>query len=302
MTLLQDLIDGASGDAPVTSLLRKVKVVAARAGVGRLDEWVAHELNGYPEGVTLPGYRGPFNTEVRGDYSGPFNSGVKNGLVPRIGFPEDWRDSGLFNISFRESIAELEELSRTDEGAIKALWSADVVAYTNSLLMQGKVNLYDGLGLQSAWRIIPKTMVVAIIDTVRNRVLDLALTLERSNPDAGQVNAQPIPATVARNVINIITSSSPNIAVDSSNFTQTAMVVQGSREALDKQLTELGVPEPDIERLHEALESDGGPVNGELGPETSRWLARLLRRAESLGIESAGGVIAALISQFLGIG
>ena len=302
MTLLQDLINGASGDSPVTSLLRKVKVVAARAGVDQLDEWVAHELNGYPDGATLPGYRGPFGAEVRGDYSGPFNSGIRGGLVPRVGFPEDMRDSWLFQISFKEPIAELEELSRTDEDALKAVWPADVVAYTNALLVQGKARLYEGLGLQSAWRVIPRTMVVGIVDAVRNRVLDLALTLERSNPEAGQIGSQPIPANVARNVINIVNSSSPNIAVDSSNVTQTVNITQGNRQALDKQLTDLGVPEPDIERLHDALERDGGPVDGELGPETSRWLARLLQRAENLGIGSAGGVIANLISQFLGIG
>jgi hypothetical protein len=302
MTLLEELVDGASGDASVTSLLRKVKVVAARAGVAQLDEWVAHELNGYPDGVTLPEYRGPFGAEVRGDYSGPFNSGIKNGLVPPSGFPESFRDSQLFQIWFNESIAELEELGRADKDVLRAEWPSDVIGYTNRLMQQGKVNLYDGLGLQSAWRAVPKTMLIGVVDKVRTRILDLALELEKTAPDAGQTDAPSLPADTRNSVINMIYGGSTNIAVGSSNVTQTVNVPAGDREALDKRLTELGVPEPDIEQLHRAIEQDGGSVDGGVGPEASTWLVRMMPRVEGLGIGTTGSMLAGLLGQFLGIG
>jgi AbiTii len=48
----------------VANLLPKVKVVAARAKVPALDEWVQHELGGYPDAVEVSAYRGSFHVEV----------------------------------------------------------------------------------------------------------------------------------------------------------------------------------------------------------------------------------------------
>src|SRR5437763_12373438 len=106
MTLLSELVDGASGTAPVASLLRKVKVLAARLGVDQLDEWVEHELMGYPDDAALPSYRGPFRTEVLGHFSGPLGSGYQNAPIAPICFPQEFRDGLRFNIEFRQAIAE----------------------------------------------------------------------------------------------------------------------------------------------------------------------------------------------------
>jgi hypothetical protein len=58
MTPLTELVDAASGDAvPVSTLLRKVKVIASRLKVGELESWVDHELAGYPPDAELPEYR-----------------------------------------------------------------------------------------------------------------------------------------------------------------------------------------------------------------------------------------------------
>ena len=74
MSILDDLISGASGDVPVSSLLRKVKVVAARARVPALGEWVDLEQNGYGPGVELPAYRGPFVFDVVGHLAGSWGT------------------------------------------------------------------------------------------------------------------------------------------------------------------------------------------------------------------------------------
>lgn len=47
MTLLKDLLDGAAGDTvPVATLLRQLKIVAARTEAAPLADWVRHELEG----------------------------------------------------------------------------------------------------------------------------------------------------------------------------------------------------------------------------------------------------------------
>jgi hypothetical protein len=108
MSVISDLIDAASGDvSPVATLLRKVKVVAARLHTGQLEQWVQHELMGYPSEVPLPEYRGPFAVEAAGHFAGPFQSGLRNAPIPSIGFPAEQRGA-LFTMAFRQPIAELE--------------------------------------------------------------------------------------------------------------------------------------------------------------------------------------------------
>jgi len=155
MSLVQELVDGASGDVPVTSLLRKVKVVAARAEVPALDEWVQHELAGYRGDVELPDYRGPFETEVLGMFGGAFGSALKNAPIPSVAFPSEFRDGVLFNIAFPQPIAEIEELSQAQHG-LTAPWPANAVAVVNGLIASGKMSPSRS-GLRSGTRIAPRT-------------------------------------------------------------------------------------------------------------------------------------------------
>lgn len=202
MTILQDIVDGASGDAPVAGLLRKVKVVAARLGVSRLESWVDHELTGYPVDADLPDYRGPFQSEVRGDYSGPFGSGVNFGLVPASAFPDKIANSHLFEIEFRQSVAELESMRGTDD--LRAMWSADTIAHANALIQAGAVQLYESMFLQQAYRPIPQYVVVGVLESVRNRILDLGLTLEAEYPQAGGRDVPAPPSSAIEHVVNNI--------------------------------------------------------------------------------------------------
>jgi hypothetical protein len=72
MTLLDDVIAGATGDTRIASLLRQVKILASRTGADPLEDWIAHELDGYPEDAELPSYQGPFLVPVLGHFIGPF--------------------------------------------------------------------------------------------------------------------------------------------------------------------------------------------------------------------------------------
>ena len=142
MTPLEELIAGASGDeVSVSTLLRKVKVVAARLGTIHLEQWVDFELNGYPKDFELPDYRAKRFAEVKGHFSGPAGSGLQNALIPPSAFPQDMQDGYLFHISWPQAIAELERLASLD-GPLTSDWSADAVAYTNALIRTGEVRLY----------------------------------------------------------------------------------------------------------------------------------------------------------------
>ena len=87
LTLLEE-IQNAAVDASIDlrTLLRKCKVLAARLGNGPLEEWLVWESNGYPENADVPDYR-IWPLEVKGHFSGPFGSGIKNAPIPNAVLP-----------------------------------------------------------------------------------------------------------------------------------------------------------------------------------------------------------------------
>ena len=78
-------------------------------------------------------------------------------------------------------IATIEDLGKEDE--LVSYWPGNLTAY----MQTKKGNKFaNGLVLYSAWQTVPKASVLGIVDTVRNRVLEFALLLEKEAPDAGE--------------------------------------------------------------------------------------------------------------------
>ncbi|MCU1676314.1 MAG: hypothetical protein JWM93_1072, partial [Frankiales bacterium] len=189
MTKLAQIIDGAtSDDVSISSLLRMVKVVAARLEADQLIAWVDHELGGYGKEDPLPAYRGPHPTEVMGVFVGPFNSTLTL-AVPRVQLPQRVQDAPeAFVVCFRQPVSELEPLSKaTDQ--LQSAWPAEWVSYINGAIDRGEIELVRMHHLQRAYQTITPPEIRGVLDAVRTRVLDLALALEKLNPAAGEPEA-----------------------------------------------------------------------------------------------------------------
>jgi hypothetical protein len=309
MALLEEIIDGASGDQlPVATLLRKVKVVASRIGMKTLDQWVEHELFGYDDMDSLPSYRGSFDAEVVGHFAGPFGHGLKNAPIPRMAFPEEYREGGLFTNAFLQPISELEELSRADK-VLESYWSADSVAVANYLMQRGEVKIYQRLGLQQAWNKVSPQHLGGIVDTVRTRVLDLALALEKIAPNVGERGAPVPPSEPVRQIINNIYGGANNLAIQSAHVTQSASNVhKGDESSLLSEVAKAGAEGEEVENLRKALELDranaGGKDPDEPGPEVRGWLGRMMLGTASasgkVATSATGGVIAGLVKAYFG--
>ena len=64
----KDVLNPSKG---VTDILRTAKVISAKLGLGDIEHWINAELNGYPEGESVPPYRQVWGTlEVRNPYRG----------------------------------------------------------------------------------------------------------------------------------------------------------------------------------------------------------------------------------------
>lgn len=169
--LLQQIEDGAiSTTSPVTELLRRCQVFAARLSISNMAEWVRFELNGYPDAVAVPDYRA-FQGVARGHFLGPMGSSFTNAVLPASNLPKEYRDWALVARN-RQSIAALEELAKGEREDLQCPWPGDLIARVQLMF-------YEHMALNQAWLSISRAQLVAAIEAVRNRVLTFALEAER---------------------------------------------------------------------------------------------------------------------------
>lgn len=307
MTPLEGLIKAATDDAVrVSTLLRKLKVVAARLGTLQLEEWVDHELNGYAQDDDLPDYRAERGSEVRGNLSGPFGTSATNAPIPPSLFPEDLMQ--LFRIDFRQPIAEVERLADATD-ALAANWSADMIGYTNRLIQAGTLVIYRGMYLTDAHHVVTPAAMGAIVDVVRTRILDLALSLEAVEPRAGEPDAQTGDlARVEQIVMNVFGG---NVAVASTQVRQQAIVVGvGNRQELMATLRTLGIDPTDAEDLERALDADEAAGDGApgkaIGTRVRAWAGAVALKGGTAAAKgaagAAGGLMLKALGQYYGVG
>ena len=89
MSLLDEIQKAAlDGNTDLGTLLRKCKVLGAHLGSKPLEDWLVWESNGYPPGALVPAYR-TWPLYVKGHFSGPFGSGLRNAPIPMTLLPKE---------------------------------------------------------------------------------------------------------------------------------------------------------------------------------------------------------------------
>ncbi len=143
MTLLEDIQNSAvDTKSDLATLLRKCKILAARLGSQPLEDWVLWESNGYPDDVPVPKYR-VWPLEIKGHFSGPFGSGLRNALIPLASLPEKTRKH-YQRYECRQSIASIENiLAKAKNGTVQVS--------TGDLAVVLGTNVYQDLNCLQAW-------------------------------------------------------------------------------------------------------------------------------------------------------
>jgi hypothetical protein len=299
VTLLDDIIEDASGTVAVTTLLRKLRIVASRTDTAKLGEWVTRELEGYLGRDDLPPYRGPIPIPVVGDFYGAFNTSAQGVGIPPSTFPEELRDGPLFTLRFSNPLAEIEEMATRE--SLHDAWPSDAVRYYNHAVLRGTVTriVREDMALGQARKPVPRQIFVGVIDAVRNRVLELALEIEKVAPGAGQqaVTANE-KADVGSVVNNIFTfQAAANVAVGSTNVTQTVgLPACGDQAALLRYLGAIGVEPQRVVDLQAALEADRIANHKSQGPKVTAWLGDVTT-AVTTGVATSA-ILAALKAYF----
>lgn len=292
MSKLSAIIDAATADTTsVAALLRMIKVVAARIQTPLVVDWVDNELAGYSSEAPLPDYRGPFQTQVLSEWSGFGGSQIRNAPLAPSAFPQGLRDAGAFEVEFRESVSELERLA-TSDGLLSYFWPTDVIALINGMMQNGQLKELQQFaplhGLVAVHKRVSPALLTSVLDSVRTRVLSLALDLEQVMPDAGEPGVVPVdPAHINNIITNYFSGPGTAVAFGGPATVQLAEVRVGDLESLLDAAATLGLQSAELAELREAIRNDEAdkmtPADG-----PGRRVTQFLGKAALGGLKSMG--------------
>jgi len=288
--------DAVSSTVPVSELLRRCQVLAARLGITELDEWVRHELNGYPADAELPDYR-ICPGIARGHFSGPFGSGIRHAVLPARNLPKEFRQWAR-EVRLRQPIATIEDLApRGDD--IMFPWPGDLIARVQR-------DFYEGMVLGQAWLSIGRSSLVGAIDAVRNRILSFALDaegflVENEGPDTDE-DSNEVRANLSRVFNTNIFGNVGNLAQGNETAVQHSGIAPGDLSTLLAELQALDVPSEELEHLKTAIADDG---DAKLGTNVSQWMTKMFSKAVagtwSIGVSTATTVLPKLLTKYYGL-
>lgn len=288
-----EIIDSGSS---LASTLRRVKVLASLVGVVELTEWVDRELNGYPDGTALPGYR-QFHCGSHGTFSGRFQSVSRNVPIPTALLPDDLAEKVGW-IRMGEGIQELQTLASKADSCLERQWNAEW-----AILAREHLPMDDQSILVEATSRFSVSKVEGVLDAVRNRTLDFLLKLRDLKPEIAESEEafREIPVEDARQAFEVTIHGDHNMIVAGSGNTQTAQIVKlGDRDSLLRQLRELGIEGTDLSALEGALDADGEPsTEGSFGTKVAEWIGSMTSKAATGAWKVASGATAGVIVELL---
>lgn len=286
------------------SVLLKLRLLAARLGSNVLEEWVKHESEGYPEEVKVPAYR-IVGVSYKGMFSGPYGSGIKNAQIPPY-LIEKIAGESWTNYEIRESIAAVDELVKSStEGGSLGIDASNLI-----LLLQGKV--YEGYACNDISSTISRTSLSEIQQSVRSRILELTLELEKSIPAAAHITfgapkSEEANSEKAQQISQQIIYGNVATAVAGGHGSQVSVLVnERDKDSLVQHLTASGLPEDDATSLAEVLATEEPESPEEpFGDKAQDWIASNLKKAANgtwkVGVSVATSLITEAAKKYYGL-
>jgi hypothetical protein len=294
MTLLREIQDAATNqNVNIATVLRKAKILAARLQNPEFIDWVDRELNGYPEPKTVPEYR-IVPALVRGNLSDGYrqfsNAPIMTSFLPPE--LEGWGGPVPLTGSISKYAFMIEDNAN---GELHYPWPQEVAVKFGS----GGYN--PRMQCLGAWLVVSKGSVVAMIETVRNRVLDFVLGIEAAAPEAGEgaIGDSPVPQEKVSQMFNTyVMGGVNNIAAGGSNITQSNSngVAAGDLASLLSFLRVNGISEKDAHELKRRVESAADPKVAAEG-----WLGKFAIGAGTSATGAIVGIAAKAIAKYFGL-
>ena len=258
------------------------------------------ELKGYTDGNALPDYR-IARIGATGTFAGPMGNVLNSQPLAASILDKDlrhWAEKAFLMQPIAAYDIGKDEEGKPNGGRIP--WPADLVnMYADSFI--------QGWNLIRASQQLPGSLFAAILDTVRTRILQLALELKDELGDEANLSALP-EAQVDQSVVNHIYGGNVVVAATAQNVSQiqNISVTQNDLPSLLAALTELGLLDQDIKRLEEAIRDDEKAGSKTIGQKTSEWLKELPvslgKGTLKVGFEAAKAVATKYVLSYFGLG
>lgn len=176
-------------------------------------------------------------------------------------------------------------------GSATMHWPADLVAFYQT-------KFFAGYALNRAWQEIPIGAIVAVVDTVRTRILQFALELqgEMGTDDA----AVPSPEQVESVVQTIIYGGNNVVGAVAGNvqIVGQQVVIQGDFNSLAAALETVGINKEKVGDLRSAIEADqnDGAEKG-FGGRVAGWLQKAGTYVGKEGVKAGADVLQKFATQ-----
>ena len=296
MSLLDEIrSDLVNESASLSNTLRKAKILASAIGLREFREWVDSELSGYSDREDVPSYR-RFKPTNLGTFSGPFQSGVKNMVLPTYNLPPEVKDFAE-NLCFFDGVGALEAQASDDH---QWKWSQEMV-----LLAREFLQMSGGLVLVDAHQPIPAHTISGILDQVKNKLLDFVLGLQSSNVTSEDLENRTVETETVRNIFHVTIHGDRNIVASGEYVNQQVTSVQkGDIESLLGCLRELEVEDGDLKDLKSAVAAEPDATVGGYGPKVRAWLGGMVSKAATgnwkVGVEIASKTLTDALNGYYG--
>lgn len=179
MALLGDIQSALLDDAiSVGNTLLKLRFLAAKLDVVVLEDWIQHELEGYPEAVAVPEYR-----RAKISYTGTFADIAKQ--INNVSVPthiiQKYAGSHWVDYEIRSGLPLIDhQMKRSSEGTDFGIDASNL-----KLLLQDKI--YEGMAIVEIVGRIDQGAFVQVQHSVRTKTLDFSLKLEKEVPTAADI-------------------------------------------------------------------------------------------------------------------
>ena len=175
-----------------------------------------------------------------------------------------------------ENVAALERILNTSEDTFERVHPSEVTALLNRHLP------IDGAQLERSSQRIPKYIYSAILDSVKSRLLEFVLELQKNDVNPDEPNSERTDEELVRGaVVNHIYGNNNTVAIGDQISQQVSVIQKGDIESLFKLLKDYQVPDEDLAELKDAISAESDAKPGKLGPRVSGWIGGMMAKAAS---------------------
>lgn len=165
----------------LSSILRKVRVLADTTKTKTLENWVKFEINGYQNIQDVPEYR-TFSVISYGCFSGPFQLGIKDIPLNLYILPKEIRRI-YETVYVSDGIRSIEILVDDKRKDLRKVWPQHIVAEFQDKFMR-HMNLYY------AYQSFSSHLLEQVLESTRNRLLEFILELINAKPKTDDSNEE----------------------------------------------------------------------------------------------------------------